>query len=220
MNEPRRLLDDPSSSDEEKQLLGALLAPTVLADPTRSAVAARVTKSLAVPAAATKLLSLKALGVAAGVVAGGAALSFALLTSHKTESRAPVTNPPAVVRVPPQAPPKAEVSQAVEAPPAPAPPSTPKSSSSRQAARADTLALEETLLEQARSAIGTPSRALALLHEHERRFPNGMLTAERLYLTAQAHSRAGNQEAARRYAKLLQARFPKSTYLEQLRSLL
>ena len=46
MNEPRRLLDDPSSSDEEKQLLGALSAPTVLADPARSAVAARVTTPL------------------------------------------------------------------------------------------------------------------------------------------------------------------------------
>jgi Tfp pilus assembly protein PilF len=58
------------------------------------------------------------------------------------------------------------------------------------------------------------------LREHELRFPNGELTAERLFLTAQAHARAGNESAARHYAKLLATRFPKSTYLPRVRPLL
>jgi len=86
--------------------------------------------------------------------------------------------------------------------------------------RRDTLALEESLLEQARRASDSPPRALALLREHERRFPNGELTAERLYLMAQVNARAGNVAAARRSAALLAARFPKSTYLPRLRALL
>ena len=106
--------------------------------------------------------------------------------------------------------------------PKPAEAETPKASpaSTRPATRRDTLALEESLLEQARRSIGAPTQALSLLREHERRFPNGELTAERLYLTAQTQARAGNGTAARHYARLLTERFPKSTYVRPVRPLL
>ena len=103
---------------------------------------------------------------------------------------------------------------------APLPEPSAKATSTRPAARRDPLAVEEALLEQARRSIDSPAKALPLLREHERRFPNGVLTAERLYLTAQANVRAGNLPAARRAAALLAERFPKSTYLPRVRPLL
>jgi hypothetical protein len=155
------------------------------------------------------------------VIAGGtAAVSFAVVTRSEPPPA------PAATTVAPKASPKA-VERAVEVPmepvaPAEAEPASPPKapSASKSAPKRDTLALEEALLEQARSSIGAPARALSLLHEHERRFPNGVLTAERLYLTAQAHGRAGNQTAARHYAKLLVERFPKSTYVQRVKPLL
>jgi hypothetical protein len=216
MSDPRRLLDDPGASAEAKELIGSLPVPSALGGLDRSAIGSRVATSLAAPAA-VKVVSLKAAGIAA-LLAGGTAVSIAVVTSSEpppapkaaravaTVAPAPLAvertpEPPTLTETEPAAPPKA---------PAPA----------RSTPKRDTLALEESLLEQARRSIATPARALTLLHEHERRFPNGALTAERLYLTAQAHGRAGNQTAARHYAKLLVERFPKSTYVQRVKPLL
>ena len=220
MNEVRRLLDDPNASAETRELVGSLPAPSPLSEPLRAVIGVRLSSSVAAPAAAAKLASLKIAGLAGALVAGGAALTFAIvppsteqrpLPTPKLEAPAPQ---PKREFVPPREP------LMVAAAPARAPEPKPLASSPRSSMRKDTLALEESLLERARSSIDSPARALSLLREHELRFPNGELTAERLFLTAQAHARAGNETAARHYAKLLATRFPKSTYLPRVRPLL
>jgi hypothetical protein len=223
MSDMRRLLDDPTVSDETRELVGSLEVPAPLGGSTRSAIGLRVAKSLALPVAAGTFLSLKTTAAWAAIVAGGAlAVSLVVVaTSEPEPPKGPSVNAPAAAPVP--APPAkralapAELEKPAvveEAPDAkdPAP--------SRGASRRDTLKLEESLLEQARRSIDSPSRALSLLREHERRFPNGELTAERLYLTAQTQARAGNGTAARHYARLLAERFPKSTYVRRVRPLL
>jgi hypothetical protein len=218
MKDPDRLLDDPAVPAEAKELLGSLAAPTALGGVDRSAIGSRVAASLAAPAA-LKVASLKVAGTWAAVIAGGtAAVTFAVVTPSAPPAAPPVAR--AVATVAPTPPktiqPAREPAATMQAEPAqPKAPAAAKSAPKR-----DTLALEESLLEQARRSIGTPVQALSLLHEHERRFPNGALTAERLYLTAQAHARAGNQTAARHYAKLLVERFPKSTYVPRVKPLL
>jgi hypothetical protein len=221
MSDPRRLLHDPSVSSGAKDLLGSIEAPSSLAIPVQMDIGARVTKSLAAPAIAAKVVSAKVVGVlAVAMLAGGGA---AIVTRggpvEPAPQAAPVAAPAKAGRLPERSPaPEPELAPA----PKPAEAESPKAppAAARSGARRDTLALEESLLEQARRSIGSPAQALSLLREHERRFPNGELTAERLYLTAQAHARAGNRAAARRYAELLTARFPKSTYVPRVRPLL
>jgi TolA-binding protein len=219
MSDPRRLLDDPNVSPGAKDLVGSLDAPSALATPAKLDIGARVAQSVAAPVAA-KVLTAKAVGIlAAAVLAGG---GTAVLTQGGSVEPAPRAAPIAVAAK--VGPAESSPAPAVEPtePPAPTEAENPKAPqpSARTGARRDTLALEESLLEQARRSIGSPAQALSLLREHERRFPNGELTAERLYLTAQAHARAGNRAAARRYAELLTARFPKSTYVPRVRPFL
>jgi hypothetical protein len=218
MSDPRRLLDDPGVSSNAKELLSSLEGPAPLAPSARSAILSRVTNSLVAPATA-KFVSMKAVWLLAGTVVAGAA-GLASWQGRSPPEEKPVASAvlgrspsvPRSERVP--APTPLETGSALlpepSAKPAPA----------RPAARRDPLALEEALLEQARRSIDSPAKALPLLREHERRFPNGVLTAERLYLTAQANVRAGDLPAARRAATLLAARFPKSTYVPRVRPLL
>jgi hypothetical protein len=222
MSDMRRLLDDPNVSDETRELVGSLEVPAPLSGSTRSAIGARVARSLALPVAATAFLSLKTTAAWAAIVAGGAlAVSLVVVATSEPEpfarpsvnATAPVPAPPVNRAVLPAEPEKHAVAE--EAPDAKDPAPSP-----RGASRRDTLKLEESLLEQARRSIDSPARALSLLREHERRFPNGELTAERLYLTAQTQARAGNGTAARHYARLLAERFPKSTYVRRVRPLL
>ena len=222
MSDMRRLLDDPNVSDETRELVGSLEVPSPLSASTRSAIGARVARSLALPVAAGAFLSLKTTAAWAAIVAGGAlAVSLVVVASSELDpparpsvnAKAPLPVPPVDRALAPAEPEKPAVVE--EAPDAKDPAPSP-----RGASRRDTLKLEESLLEQARRSIDSPARALSLLREHERRFPNGELTAERLYLTAQTHARAGNGTAARHYARLLTERFPKSTYVRRVRPLL
>jgi hypothetical protein len=220
----RRLLDDPNVSDETRELVGSLDVPSPLSRSTRSAIGARVARSLALPVAAGAFPSLKTTAAWAAIVAGGAlAVSLVVVATSEPERPArPSVNSPAAAPVPAPpvnralAPAEPEKPAVVEE----APDTKDPAPSPRAASRRDTLKLEESLLEQARRSIDSPARALSLLREHERRFPNGELTAERLYLTAQTQARAGNGTAARHYARLLAERFPKSTYVRRVRPLL
>jgi len=218
MSDPRRLLDDPGVSSNAKDLLSALEGPAPLAPSARSAILSRVTNSLVAPATAS-FVSMKAVWLLAGAVVAGAAGLSAWQWQTPPEQK-PV--PSAVVErsllVPRSEPAPAPEPVASERAPDPEP--SAKAATTRPAAHRDPLAVEEALLEQARRSIDSPAKALSLLREHERRFPNGVLTAERLYLTAQANVRAGNLPAARRAAALLAARFPKSTYVPRVRPLL
>ena len=220
MSDPRRLLDDPGVSSNAKDLLSALEGPAPLAPSARSAILSRVTSSVVAPAAA-KFVSVKAVWLFAGaVVAGAAGLATWQWQSPPAQEPVPSAALGRSLPVPRSEPTPAPEPVETETEQALVPEPSAKAAPTRPAARRDPLAVEEALLEQARRSIDSPAKALPLLREHERRFPNGVLTAERLYLTAQANVRAGNLPAARRAAALLATRFPKSTYLPKVRPLL
>jgi hypothetical protein len=218
MSDPRRLLDDPGVSSNAKDLLSALEAPAPLAASARSAILSRVSNSLVAPATA-KVISAKAVWLLAGAVVAGASGLAAWQWPAPPEPK-PAASAVVARSLPVPQPEPAEVPEPVETERAAEPEPSVKAAATRPAARRDPLAVEEALLEQARRSIDSPAKALSLLREHERRFPNGVLTAERLYLTAQANVRAGNLPAARRAAAVLAARFPKSTYVPRVRPLL
>jgi hypothetical protein len=90
---------------------------------------------------------------------------------------------------------------------------TSHASAARRAEPADTLAQEESILEDARRAVAaSPEQALHLLNVHQRRFPSGELTAERMFLRTDALQRLGRAADARRQADTLVKRFPTSAY--------
>jgi hypothetical protein len=83
----------------------------------------------------------------------------------------------------------------------------------------DLLAEEESIIEQARRVASTsPQKALSLLLQHQRRFPNGQLVAERLYLTVDVLTRLGDNAGARQKAALIERNYPKSVYAAKLRA--
>jgi TolA-binding protein len=82
----------------------------------------------------------------------------------------------------------------------------------------DSLAEEEALLEQARQLAGhSPSQALALLQQYQRRFPSGQLAAERMFLSVDVLKRLGNTTGARKQADALIRAFPSSVYAAQVK---
>jgi hypothetical protein len=81
-------------------------------------------------------------------------------------------------------------------------------------ARPDAFASEQAFLEEARAALvnGAPERALKLLGEERRRFPQGPLTETRESLRVQALAAAGRGSEARARAAEFRHRFPHSLY--------
>lgn len=119
---------------------------------------------------------------------------------------APVEPPPVAVPIaepPPVPPPVVEaVPPAVE--PRAVQPSASKLSADEQ------LALEKSYLEQTRAAMARKDvdAALDALAQHERRFPKGQLTEERLALKVMALSSAGRSIEAKNVAAEFRRRFP------------
>lgn len=110
----------------------------------------------------------------------------------------PPSPPPVVVAEPPSLP-----STPVVIPPVTAP-ARPQLSADEQ------LALEKSYVEQARVAMARqdPNGALEALAQHQRRFPNGQLTEERMALEVMALSSAGRSIEARNAANAFRKRFP------------
>ncbi len=72
---------------------------------------------------------------------------------------------------------------------------------------------EASLLQAAQSALKTdPHRALALVDEHRRLYPNGALAQEREVIAIEALSRLGRTEQAREKAKDFKQRYPDSAH--------
>ncbi len=87
----------------------------------------------------------------------------------------------------------------------------------RKAAARDLLAEEEALLERVRVlASSSPARAWPLLEKHRRRFPDGQLVAERLFLSFDVLSRLGKKQAAHAQFEALTRKFPGSVYTREL----
>jgi hypothetical protein len=92
----------------------------------------------------------------------------------------------------------------------------PRSTQERGQGPSSALALEKSFLEQARAAMARqdPEAALQALELHERRFPRGQLTEERMALKVMSLSSAGRSIEARNAAAAFRDRFPRGLLRE------
>jgi hypothetical protein len=225
--EPTRLLHDANAPEEAASLLRSLSAPEA-PSAAKQAQLAQQLASLATPAAAAT--AGMALWVKAALLLGvlGIAGTWAALKLQAPGPSSPPTAlAPSAASVAAPAPPASEAAPAPDAPPAAAqssaPPDSPREapvgSARPKASSRDSLAEEEALLEQARRVVGSsPSQALALLQQYQRRFPSGQLSAERMFLSVDVLRRLGNQAAARKQADALIRAFPTSVYASQVKA--
>lgn len=86
----------------------------------------------------------------------------------------------------------------------------------------DALARETLLVDDARRAVaqGEPSRALALLDEHDREFPAGVFLLDADVLRIEALERAGRTAEAERLGQRFLARHPDGSYARRARTAL
>jgi len=228
MAEPRRWLQDEDAPREVLRLLRAAERPRPASSAKRVALVGVLASVAAqTPRAAWGLAWMKAALYSTAVVVTGAT---AITVAHR-QAEVPAAVEPAAVRAAPiqaaPGPPPGQPVAMAEAP-APVPPTVARhvAARPRTAARvvkapADTLAEEEALLEEARRQLSqSPSASLRLLRKHLERFPNGELTAERLFLSTDAAVRLHDAAGARQTAETLRARFPESAYARRVPALL
>jgi outer membrane protein assembly factor BamD (BamD/ComL family) len=75
-------------------------------------------------------------------------------------------------------------------------------------------------IDEARAALATPTRALALLDSYAQSYPNGRLKQEALVLRVQALVGAGRREQAAALVRKFNSEHPNSPYGQRLHSLL
>jgi hypothetical protein len=231
MMEPKRWLDDENAPREASEMLRALRPARPMPARKRAALAG-VLAGLAMQSsrAASGMVWLKTAFIATAVVG---ATSTGYWLAHRSgavsiDSKsgvASVTSSEPVPTTAPASPPEPELAAAPAIEPTAPPAATDHRSMTpapdRSPARGDTLAEEESLLEQARQSLATaPAQALKLLRLHHQRFPHGELTAERLFLSVDAHVRLGDKAGAERQAKTLTDQFPNSAYARRVPALL
>jgi len=232
MSDPTRWMNDKDAPREIVEMLEAMPAPKPAPPSLHQRLASRFGQT---PAAAPGLLGhtfwMKATKISAAVLLGGGAVLAAArgpfaqrrassasihLDAPREPSPTPAVDPPSLAEAPSASdPPAPSLADPLPSNPAPAQSRAAGNGqpSTRRAGTADTLAEEEAILEDARKAIGSaPQRALRLLNLHQRRFPSGELTAERLFLRADAYRRLGRTADAHREADALVKSFPASTY--------
>lgn len=223
MSDPTRLLEDPSATEEVAALLRSMPAPEA-PSPAKQAELARKLATMAGPVPVATVIT--ALRLKAGLVLGvlGLAGIWTAIALHQPGpdlARRPTSSVPAASTVPTaddRLPPTEAVAPIAAASAEP-PKDRPLGSSRPKPAVRDSLADEEALLEQARRvASSSPSQALGLLQQHERRFPNGQLTAERLFLSVDVLTRLGQTATAHKQAERLIRAFPGSVYAAQLKA--
>lgn len=213
MSDPKRLLES-GGNPELASLLRALPTPK----PPTPAQEADLVRRMMAPLP-SPLAPVSASHAASWWV--GALVALALVGGTWVVTRPGDPTPAAPVAPPrpvPAAPPAAVV---VPSPPAPAvaePEPSPAPVTPKRGTAPDTLAEEAELLERARRSLAAgPGAALTLLRQHEARFPNGQLAAERLFLTVQTLERSGDRAGATRSAEALVRRYPRSVYAAQVR---
>jgi type IV secretory pathway VirB10-like protein len=219
MADPTRWVDDPNAPAESVSLVRSLGGPKPYSEAAHARIAAKVSETVTnapVTAAASKIAPLKVAGISGAIVAGIGAIAL-VVSLGRSEQPAPPRDPRQATTVPvaPATPPP-QANRAAPEVAEPVPTAKPEERAPVNRSPRDDLAVEETLLEQARTA-ASPAKSLALLREHERRFPRGALAAERLFLSAKAQAESGNRTAARRYQAELERRFPASSYVPRLR---
>ncbi len=141
----------------------------------------------------------------------GAGVHSAVVEERERQHRLAAPERPATER-PPEPPPPPVVT--AEPPPSPSTPvvipPTVTAPAKPQLSADEQLALEKSYVEQARVAMARqdPNGALEALAHHQRRFPNGQLTEERMALEVMALSSAGRSIEARNAANAFRKRFP------------
>lgn len=220
MTEPRRWRETDGVPGEVARLLSR-------GSPTRPMprnVGERAKKRLAVlalPAAASIILSWKGLALAALAVAGAVGAhavatrrddAATIASSHSAPRLAPpvLSAPPTsdLPTVSSQTPSIAESRTSGDAPPPSRSTFRPleRTDSGTGSIERDTLAGELALVGRARASLDAdPRSALAVLDEHARRFPKGKLTMERELLALDALDRLGRSAEARERAQRLLA---------------
>ena len=218
MSDPKRLLDDLGQGSEAGSLLRAMQVAQPPSLEKQAELVQRMLTPIAAPVPAAGLGAKAWAGVGAAVVACGLGAAWLWWpTEAAPKVLPPAVSPAALPSVAPS--PAPEPLLPAPAPEAAASVSPPAAVVSSKPSARDTLAEEEALLEQARRALrSSPGAALALLRQHQQRFPAGQLTAERMFLSVDALRRAGDRAGAERQAQALLKRFPASVYAGQLRS--
>ncbi|MDP2274096.1 MAG: hypothetical protein Q8K32_25360 [Archangium sp.] len=220
MSTERRWLDEGASPEVTR-----LLESTVIDEPSLEqlkSLRARVAPLLETPPGGAP-------ATAAAGVAGKLLTVLALLAlgaglgswfSQKDEGPAPAPLPPApatVVAVAPPAP-VLVIAPPVVTPPPPRPRAAPPPVVPAPAP-VNTGDEELELLQAAMSA-GSPTETLTLVEQHVARFPASSLAQEREVLAVQALSKLGRSADARTRADAFKERWPTSTHLLRLQSLL
>jgi hypothetical protein len=178
----------------------------------------------AVTGSATKVLAasstLKVLALCGGVVAAGAAL-HGYAFQGPPPPQAPAVAPPArtaesVVERDPLASPAASEATRLAPPVEPAP----RNATAAKSATPPSIQSELELIRGAQKHLhrGEASGALALLAEHARRFPTGVLAQERDASRVLALCLAGDVTSARSQAERFLQRSPQSPFAERVRA--
>jgi hypothetical protein len=230
MKDPVRLRDAGSGAPEELQdLLSSAEKPRGLDHEAfvRGLEGVARTAALPVGLAASSWLGGKAAALA---LATTAAISTAVFVATR---EVPATTPAsAPAPSAPPASPRAVTRAAPDVVPAPTPapvepvlaPRTDESAPSvapRPRTAVSALAEEARLLERARAELDArPARAIEILREHERRFPEAVLDAEHEVIAVEALVKVGRRKEARARAERALARHPGGLYAEQMRRVL
>lgn len=203
-----------------------LVEPDHIADaaPSRRRVLAPVVAGLALAAGLLLALTWAATGGIMPPQAGSAAAyhNHDEPARHLALPRAPEPSPRAHTKVVPAAPSQPEPEEPAEGPPAlelvgpeePVPSDTSKPTPRRPARAEDAIAAEVDLLRRAKLA--GPGARLVLLEEHARRFPAGILAAERELLVIETRCALNEVERARHLAERFMRRFPGSPLAERV----
>lgn len=216
MTEPRRWRETDGVPGEVARLLSGG-SPTRPMPRTVGERAKKRLSVLALPAAASIILSWKGLALAALAVAGAVGAhavatrqddAAPIASSHSAPKLAPpVLAAPPSTDLPPVSgePPIAEPQTSVDAPPPRAAFRAPeRTDGGTRSIERDTLAGELALVGRARANLDAdPQSALAALDEHARRFPKGKLAMERELLALDALDRLGRSAEARERAQRL-----------------
>jgi hypothetical protein len=239
-SDPPRLADDPSGrgrlgelvrasrsdvpTDGDLKMLEARLAPLLWPGAAAPGAVGEPSGTGAGTGTNTAVLG-KVLGAVAVVAAAG---GVAYWLSQEDTRPAPIERASEQPSVPPGEPEKAipakpplpestEMVEEAAEPEAPAARSVETSQPSvtrpRASAPKKALPTEAELLEAARRALDSnPQRALGLIRQHERRFPNGMLAQEREVLEIAALKKLGREQAAEQKAEDFKKEFPGSAH--------
>jgi hypothetical protein len=223
MNEPKRWLEDGDAPNEVAALLRSLPVPTRPTSDKQAELAQQLSAlalSKAGPVAGSSAGWIKLGLVGVVCLIAGAAFYWGTSSAEPDPQPRPPVVVPNVAIASAEAPSSAAPSSAIEVKNAPVlAPRPPSAAPSLKAPSRDTLAEEELLLESARrAAASSPAAAWAFLQQHQRKFPNGQLSAERAFLSVDVLRRLGKHAAADREAERLIARFPNSTYAARLRA--